>query len=76
VPKQMLLVADNVINTYNYPIYCLPYINLPQFSQWKCPDPIFRWVCRASAKNLVWGRDYLSTYVKPHMLRDADTKLN
>ena len=34
-PKQTLLVADNVINTYNfnYPIYCPPYINLPQFSQ-------------------------------------------
>ena len=34
-PKQTLLVADNVINTYNYPIYCPPYINLPQFSRVK-----------------------------------------
>ena len=24
-PKQTLLVADNVFNTYNYPIYCPPY---------------------------------------------------
>ena len=32
-PKQMLLVADNLINTYNYPIYWPLYVNLPQFSQ-------------------------------------------
>jgi len=37
-PKQALLVADNVINT---PIYCPPYINLPQFSQWKCQTLFF-----------------------------------
>ena len=37
-PKQALVVADNVINT---PIYCLPYINLPQFSQWKCQTLFF-----------------------------------
>ena len=30
VPKQMLLVVDNVINTYNYLIYWPPYVNLPQ----------------------------------------------
>jgi len=54
-PKQTLLVADNLINTYHYPIYCPPYINLPQFSQWKCPDPIFRQGRRVRAKNLVSG---------------------
>jgi len=40
-PKQTLLVADNVINTYNYPIYWPPKVNLTQFSQWKCPNTIF-----------------------------------
>jgi len=39
-------------------------MNLPQFSQWKCPDAIFRWVRRAHVKNLVRGRDYGSASVR------------
>ena len=51
--SELLQVADNVNNTYNYPIYWPLYINLPQFSWWICPDPIFRRVGRAHLRNLV-----------------------
>ena len=40
-PKQTLLVADNVINTYNYPIYCLPNINFAPVFAVKVSRPYF-----------------------------------
>ena len=53
-----LVPAQQIRNwcTFNFSVGSPIYINFPQFSRWKCPDPIFRRVRRARARK-IWSED-------------------